>query len=624
MELKYREHQILEQLLLKRSFTGNELSLLLGVSDRTIRNDIRSLNQFLKNKGMEISSSNLIGYYLEMTEEERVVLETLLQKELSVAMGEPEYREKYILMKLIQENTIDLNDVADEIFISVGSLLSDLKRIEHKLTQIDRNFTPDKRNSMVSLEKCNERHIRLYFTLLLINRFSPLDVEVISKMLEESVSFEEFKRDIYKILNKHSVVLSSHDLLYFYTYIIVTILRSKKGYKIEPIVFEERSSRTTKIMEEVAELVKESTGVAFHEEDKMLLLELYSSFNTLKSENEVNYILMDQIETILLELDGLYGTRVAGDIKFLLNLTLHLDSYISKNLLNIHFSEGIIKEVKHIYPFAFNLSNCFVDLYEKKRGHEGEIGDYEKALIAVHFQTSLERHYLNNKVKALLVCSYGVGTTKLLEVQLEKELENLDIIANVSSVAYEIMDLEGIELIITTVPLKNTGNVPMVKVEVPLDFSSIKAIKAMIHSKGYISKGIYPWIVEIPEEVGTIEECFDFMATFIANHENIELDIREKFRAREKLVTTNLGNGIAMPHALFEGEFMHNLYLFKQKSGITWGASKVHIVAAMLVNNQIQDYLNEYMKFIIDVYENVDVRNLQFTTVSKLIESLPS
>ena len=624
MQLKYREYQILEQLLLKRSSTGNELSLLLGVSDRTIRNDIRSLNQFLRNKGLEISSSNLIGYYLEMTQEERIILETLLHEELSVAMGEPEYREKYILMKLIQEDTIDLNDVADEIFISVGSLLSDLKRIEHKLTQIDQSFTLDKRNSIVSMEKCDERHIRLYFTLLLINRFSPLDVEVISKMLEESVSYEEFKRGIYKILNKHGVVLSSHDLLYFYTYIIVSILRSKEGYKIAPMVFEERSSRITKILEEVAELVRESTGVTFHEEDKMLLQELFSSFNTLKSENEVNYILMDQIETILLELDGLYGTRVAGDIQFLLNFTLHLDSYISKNLLNIHFSEGIIKEVRHIYPFAFNLSNCFVDLYEKKRGQEGEIGDYEKALIAVHFQTSLERHYLNNKVKALLVCSYGVGTTKLLEVQLEKEVENLDIIANVSSVAYEIMDLEGIELIITTVPLKNTENIPVVKVEVPLDFQSIKAIKAMIHSKGYISKGIYPWIVEIPEEVGNIEECFDFMATFIANHENIELDIREKFRAREKLVTTNLGNGIAMPHALFEGEFMHNLYLFKQKSGIAWGASKVHIVAAMLVNQQIQDYLNEYMKFIIDVYENVDVRDLQFTTVSKLIESLPS
>lgn len=623
MQMKYREHQILEQLLLKTTIKGNELSLLLGVSDRTIRNDIRNLNRILSSKEIKVSSNNLVGYYLEIPEEERKNLEIFLRKERLIAIGEPEYREKHIMMKLIKENTLDLNDVADEVFMSLGSLLIDLKRIELKLHQIDTSFNLDKKNSFVSIENCDERHIRLYFSLLLINKFGPFDEDVITQMVDERVSFEEFKKKIYTILNKYNVVLSNHDLLYFYTYIIVTIFRSRNGYKIGPMVFEERSSRNNKIIEEVASLVKEKTGETFNQDDKLLLVELYSSFNTLKSENEVNYILMDQIEKILVKLDDLYGTKVACDINFLLNFTLHLDSYINKSLLNIHFSEGIIKEVKHIYPFAYNLSNCFVDLYLKERGNNQAISDYEKALIAVHFQTSLERRYLNNKVKALLVCSYGAGTTKLLQVQLEKEVESLEIVESVSSVAFEIMDLEGIELIITTVPLKTAMGLPLVKVEVPLDSTSIEAIKAMIHSKGYINKGIYPLIIEMPKDVHTVNQSFEFISAFIIDYEKKEFEITEKFKLREKLVTTNLGKGIAMPHALFEGKSQYNLYLFSHKEGIEWGESKVHMVAAMLVNQQIQDYLNEYMKFIIDVYENIDVKDMQFKTVAQLIESLP-
>ncbi len=623
MKLKYREHKILEQLLLEKTTKGNELSLLLGVSDRTIRNDIRNLNAFLKDKEIQISSSNLMGYFLEITEEKKVLLENLLHDEISVAMGETEYREKYILLKLLQNNAIDLNDIAEEIFISVGSLLLDLKRIEIKLAEIDPLFILEKKNTLISIEKCDERHIRIYLSLLLANQFSPLDIDVISMILKERVSFEEFKINIYKVINKHSVVLSGNDLLYFYIFVIVTILRSKEVRNLKFSTLKDNSSRTELIIEDVRELINKSTGIKINDEDKMLLSEVYNSFNSLKSEREVNYILMDHIEEILRELDDLYGTSVAGDAKFLLDITLHLDSYISKNLLNIQFSKTIIKEVKQIYPFAFNLSTCFVDFYEKRNGMELEFSEYEKALIAVHFQITLERRFLKNKVKALLVSSYGVGTTKLLEVQLVKEIDNLDVVANVSSVGYDIIDLEEIDLIITTVPLKNTRNIPTVKVDVPLDFSSIKAIKAMIHSKGYINNGIYPLIEKIPEDKDNIEKCFDYISDFISSYEGIELSIKEKFSEREGLVTTNLGKGIAMPHALFEDELKYNLYLFQHETGIQWGESKVHLVAAMLVNHKIQGYLNEYMKLIVDVYEHIDIKSLNCTTVLKLLENLP-
>jgi lichenan operon transcriptional antiterminator len=624
MDLKYRERQILQLLLSKKSVYGNELSEIFNISSRTIRNDIKNINALLKKYQIEISSNNYIGYFLNILPKERELLNDMLHSDNTISKGEPEYREKYILINLIRHNKICIDDLADELYISTSSILSDLKRIEQKLASIDREFSFDKKGSCYSLEGRNEKYIRLYLSLILIDKFNESDIGIISYIIEEEVSFEKLKKELFEVLNKENIVLSDHDIMFFCIYVIVSIIRNRHDYFVE---FEPDFSsfkETQTVVSEIVARVSEDHSISFSKEEIYLLNELYRSFNTIHKQTDVNINLMEDIKEISKKIDKLYGTTFAEDNQFLNGITAHLDSYLNKRDLKLNFSEGIIKELKQIYSFAYNLSIYLVDLLNMMEEYKSlEINENEMAFISIHFQASMERHLRKREVKALVVCSYGIGTTKLLETQLKKEFSNMNILATVSSFAYELLDFKNVDLIIVTTPLNTKNNIPMVEVEVPLSTSSIEKIKSILKSKYYWLREIYPLIMDIPEDVQNEEECFIYISGIINYIENKNVPIEKKLMDREKILTTNIGRNIAMPHALFEEEFMHHLYFFRHKKGISWGKSKVNLVATILISAEIKEYMNEYMKLINHIYENLNIMEMESLSLSQLIDSIP-
>ena len=68
-----RQLKILD-LIVKNSngITGAMIADSLNVSSRTIRNDISAINQILKNKKVQINSSNKKGYFLDADQVESI------------------------------------------------------------------------------------------------------------------------------------------------------------------------------------------------------------------------------------------------------------------------------------------------------------------------------------------------------------------------------------------------------------------------------------------------------------------------------------------------------------------------------------------------------------------------
>ena len=64
--------QILKLLMKsKDKMTGDNLAISIGVSSRTIRNDMKELNRELKKYGAEVISEIGQGYYLKVTQKEK-------------------------------------------------------------------------------------------------------------------------------------------------------------------------------------------------------------------------------------------------------------------------------------------------------------------------------------------------------------------------------------------------------------------------------------------------------------------------------------------------------------------------------------------------------------------------
>jgi len=108
---------------------SKELSSLLNVSERTVRNYVKTINQIYKNKPV-ISSE--LGYRINpsLTESDLEFLIDQLDEDL------PINRVFTILRKLIlSDSAIALADLEDELFISTSTLENDLRKTKRLISE---------------------------------------------------------------------------------------------------------------------------------------------------------------------------------------------------------------------------------------------------------------------------------------------------------------------------------------------------------------------------------------------------------------------------------------------------------------------------------------------------------
>ena len=232
MKFKYRERQILKILLNRNSVTGNEFSDIFNISTRTIRTDIKNINLILKEKGIEVSSNSNLGYFFDLKENQKEILIQILETENDSYKSEPEYRLKKIVARLIQFNQVDLNDMANELFISLSSVFQDVKSLEHMLIVNNIDLALSKQGNTLLIQSKDERKIRSSLALLLVNNFSDLDKAVLLDLEDSGVDYKTMNRILFKVLNQQKTLLGEHDLVFFATYLFVSVSRIRRKYEV--------------------------------------------------------------------------------------------------------------------------------------------------------------------------------------------------------------------------------------------------------------------------------------------------------------------------------------------------------------------------------------------------------
>lgn len=624
MDLKYRERQILLLLLTKKSITGRELSEIFNVSTRTIRSDIKTINRLFQEYSISISSNNYLGYFLDINENQRYVIEKIINSNNLFSLGEPIFRDKYIILKLLMHNKIYILEASEKLFVSISTIISDLKRLELDIFAIDRDFTIQKNYNQYSIHSNEEKQIRMYFSLILNKKFNELDLIVNNKSLDLKVDFGVIKALCLEILNKNQIIFTDRDLKFLCIYLMVFVIRKTGNYRIKSSELTNLDPKISSIVNDFAKVLGKEYGVTIEQEDRILLNELYNSFNKLNKKIIVDQELNRSITEISKQIDEFYGTNLAVDIQFTDRITAHLESYISKKGLNLKFSESIVEKIRALYPFSNTLAEYFIILInEYPILDQIRFDDIETALLSVHFQASIERNMLRREVKALLVCSYGIGTSMLLETQLKKQFKNMEIVATISSFAYELIEKDKVDIIIsTTTILDEDLEIPIVHVQFPLTFNCIESINSALASRYYWIKKIYPIIIDLPDTIEDEEKCIEYMDEFINYVENRSYSIAKRLLDRERMHTTYIGRHIAMPHALIENGFEYNIYLFKSSRDIKWGEGNVKLVFCILINQKIEEYMNEYIKIVNAVYEKISIEEIESPSVSALIDSI--
>lgn len=142
------------------------------------------------------------------------------------------------------------------------------------------------------------------------------------------------------------------------------------------------------------------------------------------------------------------GIHLSGDRELKDGLYAHMDKALLRIRSHMQIENAALSEIRKDYGEIFRLvregvSICFPEDY---------FPDDEIGYLVLYFALALEK-LTKQSFRVLVVCSGGMGSSKMLSSAVEREIPEVKVVKTLSVVALEKEDLSAYDLILSTIPL---------------------------------------------------------------------------------------------------------------------------------------------------------------------------
>lgn len=610
-----RQKQILDILLNKNKIIkGDDLCTTIGVSSRTIRSDIKELNDTLKGNGANILSEKGKGYLLEISNKE------LFQEFLNEASGNENSiltireRAEYIIDRLLLNEIKGIDgitqmDLADELFVSLSSLKNDIKLSKSILSEMKLDIIKNSNKGIVIFGEEDDIRKLLLKNLKYNKVFSNRFMEIIEKQLGNNslVKVKETLKDNFKDHKLRVTDIAFNNLLNLTYIMIIRDLKSKlvkyDNETIDCLNMESKIKIAKSIcndLEKVLNIKLSINGVYFI--TKYIISSNLIVNEIINSSAEDSCLNIDLINKISSEIYNLHNIDLSKD-KILINfLDNHLRAAINRAKYEIKIENSMLYTIKNNYPFAFELgvlANKIIENTINLSLCEDDVG-----FLTLHFAAALER-LKGNKIgikKAILVCTTGVGTSLLLKVKLEARFkEKLDIVDTIPWYEFNEGLLNNVDLIISTIPLEINSK-KVIFVRNLLDKNEIKLIEEVVFESNAVTtdvlnvfnRDLFIRYIDGNNKYSVLEN----MCNYLIEVNYINEQTKEEIFKREELASTEIGDLVAVPHTMHEGIEKSFIAVATLKKAILWEKEKVQIVFLIGIAKKDQKILKSILEQI--------------------------
>lgn len=605
--------------LIHNPMSIKEVSKRASVTERTIRNDIRDINVNLENYGASLVKNSKNEIEINVLDSERFEeFEKDYLFNFDFNFSEPKYRLIYIGLRfLFTENYLKLEDLMEEMYISRSTIKNDMKDVRDYLKEYSIDFVTKPHYGLRVVG--NERDIRNAISTL-INSVN--EGFAGNKNHELSYLFDkEVLDDIYDILvqkiNKSSIKLSDIALNNLVLHIAIAIKRIQINHYFESSIdLDLESNKEYVLAKEIISTIERKYDITFpNAEITYITMHLMGTKLIVKQDGDV---ILSQEEEELFEIArriiNTVGDKLQYNLKddpeLLTSIVMHLKPAIYRYHNNMNIRNPLLDSIKTNYSDVFDAALLASEILVEKLGinfNEDELG-----YIAIHLGTAIERVKLEKTpLKTLVVCTTGVGSSKLLKYKLNSKFgEFLDIIDTTEMYNVENYLDKNLELIITTVPFNNKMNIPQIFISDILGDLNFEEIKDFIESKRKKSiKFLDLEDVYINLEFNSKLEVLEYLTSQIVENHNEDKDLLSLILEREKIVTTALGNLVAVPHPIKPITKNTFLTIATLKQPIDWDGKKVQLVVILNVSKDADVAFEEMYEILletIDSEENVN------------------
>ncbi|KEO84128.1 hypothetical protein EL26_06595 [Tumebacillus flagellatus] len=466
MKVTSRQRSILEFLTTRtKEVTTSEIAGVIGVSTRTIHRELISLDEVLTPYQLRLQKKSGSGIRI-LGDDDRLqaLRRDMLEPQTTEYLSEE--RKLLILCALLEaREPIKLFTLAADLKVAVATVSADLDVLE---TRID----PDKltlvRKRGYGVELSGPETFKRHAICQLI--LESVDESDLFGQAPESGSSPTTLRilrllDVDTLLPLESVLwevdadLADHLLEHSYLELViqlgVTLKRIRTGHLLVP---EEAASWASNRRAKSLDLLVRKLSDLFDLVIPPLEAEYLGMLLHQSAESEFQ-------EDRLLPVEAEWVERVKRMIEFCeqrLDVAFHEDPSLADGLIQ-HSSSAferirrgmkirnpLLSQIKKQYSRLFGVVQEAVnDQFPSLAIPEEEIG-----YLVMHFGASMERLANSNRpVRAVLVCSSGIGTSKMLASRLRKEVPQVEVVGNYTWYEVGRLNRDDYDLIISTIEL---------------------------------------------------------------------------------------------------------------------------------------------------------------------------
>ncbi|MDQ0975072.1 lichenan operon transcriptional antiterminator [Neobacillus niacini] len=619
---------IIELLSHKEPVTSEYLAKVLGVTSRTIRNDVKTLNLEFKKIGVQIEASRGVGYFIDHALGQQV---TELIEELFMLQEEehgntpvlPEERILYILKRIIMtDDFIAAEQLANELFVSKSTVDNDLKQVEKLLEKYDLKLFK-KQNYGIKLLG-NEMNIRFCLSESLANRKNEqaeLENEIIA-----DVNIDEIKAITKEYIEELSFSMAELQLNNLVIHIAIAIQRIKKGKNVEAgsIKLDQLENQVeyevaTKIVKSIED--KYAIKIPLGEVAYITIHLLGAKHFENKDFHQSDFVELvggshyQLVANILSEINRVYRIDLREDRELIYGLGLHLRSAINRLKYRMNLRNPMLTEIKRNYPFSFELGIVAAEIIQNNS--ELVVNEDEIGYIAIHLEAAVER--MKNKKRrqmkrVAIVCASGLGTAKLLAASVESVFSGIDIVGTYPSYSIGDIKKEEVDLILSTIPIRQESPIPFLHINAILTEKDIEKVREHITSKFLNednSKSLKKlqnlfsdelFFTEVDKK--TPNEIIKSLSTVLNIKGYVDDSFQRSVLEREEISPTSIGNLVAIPHPLKPNALGSCIAIGILKKPVKWGEHTVQLILLLALNEKDKEEFGHLFNHIWKLVQN--------------------
>lgn len=625
-----RINEIIGILINSKDFiTMDNIAEQLNVSNKSVRNDLKKIEEVLKDSKLLLEKKPRCGVRLLGSEKDRINYLSNLKGMRNIEPYSPEARKKYILKRLfMDDHSVTMRELAEELFVSRVTIFKDLDGVEQWLSEQNLQLKKKPnygieivgaekhwRNAIISLINIDKDNSELK-EMLYENCNSRIDYRTMAKLKElMDIDFKQLERILCNAEEELQVNFTNDAFESFIIHLVIAMRRLLQNNDIElseEILNNLKEKEEYNIASKIAGRIAADFDIKLPEDEigYIALHLLGAKMQAGVSDKELN-IVDDKEEKlpvviakeIIAIAEKALGIGLGQDNQLLNGLVMHLRPTINRVKYGLTLRNPMLEEIEESYPEGYGVAWMASRVFEKHLGKK--VSKEEIGYMALHLQAAIERQ--RKPLRVVVVCTTGIGTSQLVATRLEKRFRQIEIVDVVSQLKLNSIMLEDVDLIVSTVPVHIEK--PLVTISPLLNENDIRKLEIFMeqmndsNGKRGMTSMLRQEFIEINAGYETKEELLRTACEKLIRNGCVDDEFLDAVIDREEQCSTEVGRGLAIPHGDSKHVLCSTIYYVKLCKPMLWQEERVDLIMLLCIK---EEHAGRFKHMMRNLYRSID------------------